>query len=167
MRATDAFNACDQVRIIIRDALVACGRPAITTSYVAAGIVPWDDCCGTLTVAPENVFRTGVFPNPGPDPTGCFDGLIAVQMVVLVVRCLPTIDDGGNPPAADDMAAAYRALLLDAAVVWNTIVGLADPDTEVDGPQQTFVGADGGCIAAESRFTVSVDAELWCPPGCA
>jgi hypothetical protein len=163
--ATDGYNACEQVRLIMLDALTACARPPITTSYVAAGIVPWDDCCGTLTVGLENVFRTGVFPNPGPDPTGCFDGYIAVQLVVLVVRCLPTIDDSGDPPEAADMAAAYKALLVDAAVVWNAVLGLADPDTEVDGPQQTFVGAEGGCIAAETRFTLSVDGDRWCT-GC-
>lgn len=156
----DVASVCTYALARVADALSACGRPA-TTAYVAAGLVAWDDCCGMLVVAPERVFRTAVFPTEGPDENGCYDGLIAVALVVLLVRCVPVVDDRGHAPATADLSDAYAELLADAAVVWNELMAWPR-DWESSGLAQTYVGAEGGCIGVETRITVGVDQDAWC-----
>lgn len=143
-------------------ALVACNRPPITTAYVAAGLAAWDDCCGSLIVAPERVFHSTTFPVEDTGEVICFEGLIAVQFVVILLRCMPTMDSRGNPPTAAQMQAAYGGLMDDAAVVMNAMSGdLPDGSWERTSCAQTFVGADGGCIGVETRFTIGIPQQEW------
>lgn len=143
-------------------ALTANNRPALNRVHVAAGLVAWDDCCGMLVAAPERVFRTGRFPIEGPDPMGCFDGLIAVNLVVLLMRCIPVLDNRGNAPSVSELDAAYRAVMTDSAIVWNALSGPWPTEWETSGLNQMFVGAEGGCIGVETRLVVGVPYELWC-----
>jgi len=146
----------------VRDALVVCDRD-VQTAYVAAGSVAWDNCCGQLVVAPERVYRTARFPTEGPDENGCYDGLIALDLVVLLLRCVPVIEDDGSVPDDLELGAAYSAILNDAAVIWDVLATVDLPDWwERANQGQTFVGAEGGCIGVETRITVGVDGELWC-----
>ena len=146
----------------IRDALVLCGRD-VQTAYVAAGSVAWDNCCGQLVVAPERVYRTARFPLEGPDENGCFDGLIALDLVVLLLRCVPVIEDDGSVPDDLELSAAYTGILADAAVIWDVLASTQLPEWwERANENQVYVGAEGGCIGVETRVTVGVDAELWC-----
>jgi hypothetical protein len=161
--ALDLAGVCSYVLDKTNAALVDCGRP-VTTKFVAAGLVAWDDCCGMLVVAPERVFRTARFPVEGPDENGCFDGLVAVNLVVLLMRCVPVLDDRGRPPTEDAMSEAYADLLHDAAIVWNELGDHAWPEGwESASQNQVFVGAEGGCIGAETRVTLGLDQEAFCP----
>jgi hypothetical protein len=160
--AIDAASVCAVVLERINNALDECGRPA-RAAYVAAGLVAWDDCCGMLVVAPERIFRTARFPIEGPDENNCYDGLIAVSLVALLVRCVPVLDDSGRPPTVEALGDAYAEVLADAGVVWNELSRWPE-GWESSGQAQTFVGAEGGCIGVESRVTVGLDQELWCPP---
>lgn len=144
-------------------ALLACGSTGLNRVHVAAGLVAWDDCCGMLVAAPERVFRTARFPTEGPDENGCFDGLIAVNVVVVLVRCVPVLDDLGNPPTVVELNAAYLALLNEAAVVWNALSGSWPSEWVTSGLQQSYTGAEGGCIAAETRIIIGVPQEQFCP----
>lgn len=162
MIASNPYDVCEQVRQVVEGRLSACERP-VTTSYVAAGLVPWDDCCGTLTVAPERVYRTGIWPAEGPDPLGCYDGQIAVSIVVLLLRCVPVVDDQGRAPTVNASNLAYKTALEDAAIVWDATGDLPQLlGTEIAGQAQTYVGADGGCIGSETRLVVAADADRWC-----
>jgi len=159
----DVAGLCGYVLDKVNVALEDCGRP-VTTRFVAAGLVAWDDCCGMLVVAPERVYRTARFPVEGPDENNCFDGLVAVTLVVLIMRCVPVLDDRGQPPSSEAMGAAYGDLLHDAAVVWNELGDKMWPDGwESTGQNQVFVGAEGGCIGAETRVTLGLDQEAFCP----
>ena len=142
-------------------ALDDCGREPISRAYVAAGEVAWDDCCGMLVVAPERVFRSQTFPSQASDEEICFGGFIAVDYVVLLVRCVPVVTNDGRAPSAAALQAAYDELLGDAAVVFNAVASDM-PDYWVrTSPAQSFVGANGGCIGVETRVTIGIEQDLF------
>ena len=142
-------------------ALSDCGREPISRSYVAAGDIAWDDCCGMLVVAPERVYRSQTFPAESTDEEICFGGYIAVDYVVLVVRCVPTVTDQGRAPSVSSLQAAYDSILEDAAVIYNAVTGDL-PDYWVrSSVAQTFVGAQGGCIGVETRLTIGIEQDRW------
>lgn len=161
--AVDVAGVCSYVLDKVNATLEDCGRP-VTTKFVGAGLIAWDDCCGMLVVAPERVFRTARFPVEGPDELGCYDGLIAISLVVLLMRCVPVLDDRGQPPTEEAMGAAYGELLSDAAIVWNEVGDDMWPDGwSSTGQVQSYIGAEGGCIGAETRVTLGLDQEQFCP----
>ena len=165
--AVSAFDVADYWLGTVHDGLVECDRPAISRTYVAAGEIAWDDCCGMLVVAPERVYRSEVFPTENGDEELCFGGYLVVDLLVLIVRCVPTVDDRGRAPSANALQAAYRTLIEDAAVVWNLVTGPLPDEMVRANVAQTFVGAQGGCIAAETRFTIGLEQTgfaICCPP---
>lgn len=159
-----AASVCETIRSYVATRLTACGF-TISSTFVGAGLIAWDDCCGMLVVVPERIFRSAVWPIEGPDPQGCYEGQVAIQLTVLWLACMPTVDDRGRPPAVAAMSKAYNEFLAAAAVIWNSLAALPF-DWEATGLNQTFLGTEGGCIGVESRLTVGVDEELWCVSTC-
>lgn len=142
-------------------ALEDCGREPISRAYVAAGQIAWDDCCGMLVVAPERVYRSVIFPTENNDEDECFGGYLTIDLLVLLVRCVPTVDDRGRAPTSASLQAAYQRIIEDAAVVMNAVTTDL-PDTWVRAaPAQTFIGAEGGCIGVETRFTIGLEQPSW------
>lgn len=158
------YELCDWLRAEILAALDSCGRDPVTTSYPGVGLIAWDDCCGQLVVTPERIYRTQQFPLEDTTDERCSQGTIAVDLLAVLVRCVPTPDAAGNAPSAAELAAAHKAVLDDAAVCWSAMSGPLDPDLEWERASlsQQFVGAEGGCIAIESRVTIGVEAAYWC-----
>jgi hypothetical protein len=138
-------------------ALADCNREPISTSYVGSGQVAWDDCCGTLVVVPERVFRSSAFPAEDTDEVICFDGLIAIEFSVMLLRCIPVIDERGRAPKDTAMEVAYANLLGDAAVIYNALTSQFPDYWERTNPSQTFIGAQGGCIGVETRLIVGLE----------
>jgi hypothetical protein len=159
-----AATVCEAVRAYVAERLTACGF-TITTTYVGAGLIAWDDCCGMLVVVPERIYRSAVWPIEGPDPQGCYEGLAAIQLTALWLACMPTVDDRGRPPSVAAMSVAYTDFLNAAAVVWNALAELPW-EWETTGLNQTFLGTEGGCIGVESRLTVGIDEDQWCVSSC-
>lgn len=151
-----AHSVAGDVLGIVREALEVVGRP-VSTSYVAAGAISWDDCCGTLVVMPERVFRSTAFPLESNDAELCWGGFVCVDLVVLLIRCVPTVTDQGAAPPVDSMAVAYQALLEDAAAVWNRLEGPMPHGWSRAGLNQLFSGDQGGCVGVETRLTVGLD----------
>lgn len=139
-----------------KQALEDCSRKEISRSYVAAGQIVWDDCCGLLVVAPERVYRSQEFPQEAGGLEICFGGTIVIPLVVVLVRCVPGLDPKGNPPSANALQVAYTELMGDAAVVYNAVISELPDDWERANPTQTFVGAEGGCIGVETRVVIGV-----------
>jgi hypothetical protein len=81
-----------------------------------------------------------------------------------LVRCVPSPDDRGNAPKPEALAAAHKAILDDAAIVWQSMASALPPEWEWDRSSlsQSFIGNEGGCVAIESRVTIGVDADSWC-----
>ena len=161
--AETPYAVCELWLSRCREALEASGAEPITASYVAAGAIAWDSCCGLLVVAPERVYRYAEFPVEGTTDYVCEVGFIAVNVLVLLLRCVPTIDDRGIAPTPAAMDAAYEAVLKDSAVIWNTVVGDLPEGWQRATVDQMHVGAAGGCIGVETRFTIGLAQEEWCP----
>jgi hypothetical protein len=161
--ATTSAAVCELWLTRVRDALDACSSQPIKASYVAAGLVAWDDCCGVLVVAPERVYRSAQFPIEGATDDECETGFLVVDLVVLLLRCVPTLDDRGNAPAPADLDVAYKEVMHDGAVIWNTVTDQLPEGWERANVEQTYVGAMGGCIAVETRLTVGLPQSVWCP----
>ena len=144
-------------------ALEACPASApITESYVVIGDLSFDDCCGVLAAAPIRVFKTAAFPTPVTDATNCDSSLLAVEITVILLRCAPVIDAQGNLPSPAEMSAAFTAASDDAAVVLNAMMADLPEGWERANLEQTFEGADGGCIAIDTRMTIGLPQSEWC-----
>lgn len=143
-------------------ALADCDREPVNRAYVAAGQIAWDDCCGMLVVAPERVYKSATFPTQNADEELCWGGYLTVDLLVLLVRCVPVIDDRGRAPSASALSTAYQKLIDDGAVVYNAVTAaLPDPEWMRALPTQTYSGAEGGCIAVETRFTIGIPQNEW------
>lgn len=146
----------------VESALAECDRAPINRAYVAAGGIAWDDCCGMLVVAPERVYKSATFPQQDSTEELCWGGFLTVDLLVLLVRCIPVVDDRGRAPTAAALQAAYLELIEDAAVVYNAVTAsLPNPEWMRALPTQSFVGAEGGCIGVETRLTLGVQQDEW------
>lgn len=162
--ATTSAAVCELWLTRVHDALKACPTSApIDSAFVAAGAIAWDSCCGFLVAAPERVYRSADFPIEGTTDYVCETSMIVVDIVVLLLRCVPVVDDRGVPPTPAALSVAYDAILTDAAVIWNTVVGELPEGWERSGVDQAFVGAEGGCVGIETRMTIGLSQDAWCP----
>ena len=151
------FDVAQWVQQTALTALEDCGRESISTTYVGSGAIAWDDCCGSLIVVPERIYRSSEFPAEDTTEVICFDGLIAVELNVILLRCIPVVDDRGRAPSESSLQTAYSNLLGDAAVIYNALTGAFPDYWERTNPAQAFIGAQGGCIGVETRLTVGLE----------
>jgi hypothetical protein len=155
------------------DALEACGiSEPIVESYVVVGELAWDECCGILAAAPARTFKTVNFPQAVSDVTNCDSSLLAVDIVVILLRCMPSIDAQGNMPTPAEIGAASAAIANDAAIIMNAMMAPMPEGWERANLEQTFEGAEGGCVAIDTRMTIGLPQTDWCvacveppPPG--
>jgi hypothetical protein len=129
---------------------------------VALGLPAWD--CEQLTVSIERIYAHGGDVNiEAPTVTHAHPGFLmrAAVMSVLLLRCVPTSDDSGTPPAAEDEQAGALAVYADQQLVENAIIdaynagGLASCAglTIVEWLSQTPQGALGGGL---TRLRISL-----------
>lgn len=151
-------DACSALLAVVAGALSEAGRPA-GRSAVVVGQVAWDDCCeGYLYVGCERLYHSSTFPveDAGWDP--CHVSANAALFVVGLLRCVPTLDDGGTPPSPAALTAASLVVYDDAAVILAALRTQAcDPDVTMVLAGQTYPGADGGCVAVETRLYLDLD----------
>lgn len=152
-----ALDVAQWVQQTSLTALADCNREEISLTYVGSGGIAWDDCCGTLVVVPERIYRSSSFPTEDTNEVICFDGLIAIELSVLLLRCVPVVDDRGRAPSQSALDTAYANLLGDAAVIYNALTSNFPNYWERTNPSQTFIGAQGGCIGVETRFTIGLE----------
>jgi hypothetical protein len=108
-------------------------------------------------VVPERIYRSTSFPTEDTNEVICFDGLIAIELSVLLLRCVPVVDERGRAPSQNSLDVAYGKLLGDAAVIYNALTSNFPDYWERTNPAQTFIGAQGGCIGVETRFTIGLE----------
>lgn len=161
MTYASAADVCRYWLNVVHAALVSCSRPEVKTRFVGSGEVAWDDCCGLLVVAPEAIFRYVAFPEAATGAEDCILGDLGMNLNVTLVRCAPTVSDRGIAPSADALDNAHTSLLEDAAVVWTAMSGDLPAGMERAGLAQSFVGAQGGCIAVETRMVVGIEQSKW------
>jgi len=133
-----AFNALEDAQ-----------RPVARTS-VTVGVTPWDDCCaGQLYARIDRLFRSDRFPAEGLYTGQECATPNAALIVVGLVRCYPSMDEGGNAPPAMDESSAALGLYDDAFLIWRTL------QTEQWWPDAVYVQGQGflsmgGCCAVET-----------------
>lgn len=162
--AASQLDVCELWLQRAYDELAACPTSEpIEASYVAAGATAWDSCCGLLVAAPERTYRSPSFPIEGQSDDDCETAMLVVDVLVLLLRCVPTIDDFGNAPKPAELSAAFNAIINDAAIVWNAVTGELPEGWQRANVDQAFVGAEGGCIGVETRLTIGLPQSEWCP----
>lgn len=147
---------------------------------VVPGTPAWDDCSdpcsgddgpgGQLTVNFARIYGTSRFPQEEIDNVqgtrGCQPpATMAAEMVVTLLRCVPTVNENGCPPTCEELSAAARVTHVDAATVYNALMCCLPKTGGRRGRrflmgQQKIIGPQGGCVGIEQRVIVAL-------PGCA
>ncbi|MET7981699.1 MULTISPECIES: hypothetical protein [unclassified Streptomyces] len=150
-------------------------------SCVVPGQPAWDTCddpCGEaattggqLTVNVARMYASSLDTFPSTEARdqavrgkrGCkLPGLTAVELVITVLRCVPTPNDQGCPPSCEDLAAAARVINFDAVSVLNALdcclpaLGVRRQGLLYVIGAQRQVGPEGGCAGTEQRVTVGL-----------
>jgi hypothetical protein len=160
------YNVCDYYVKLAVDALVEQEAKPVEVAYVSFGLPPYDNVCGQLTVSPELVYRSIIFPTESVDAEICDGGSIALNLLLTLVRCVPTLSDSGVPPTAEAIAEAHNSVYWDAAVLWNALTGpLPDDEWERASVTQTPVDTSGGAVGVEFRWTIGLPEDQWCVSG--
>lgn len=156
-----AYDACEALRLSLLGSLATSKH--ISTSYVGLGQVAWDDGCGTLVVTPVRQFRYVSFPSELTGAEFCDGGLLGLEVLVTLLRCVPEPDNMGRPPTAKQLADAHQGILSDAAKIWVALACDDLPDEEWERAQlrQSFNGGLGAVIAVETRFLLGLGCSCW------
>lgn len=154
------------VAVSLRDNLVA-QIPDLATKRVC--ITPgnqyaWDACeCGSIGVYLTRMYHANTWP-PGeaPDVGPCPPTFIAIDYVVVVLRCVAGPDNNGRPPSCQSLDAAAQLAFVDmgkmriavsdsvnALMNSGKILEYAIRDHSTTGPQ-------GGCVGSLMNITVGV-----------
>ena len=144
-------------------ALEACStNESILESYVVMGELAWDECCGTLVGVPLRTFKSATFPNPLTDVTNCDNSMLCVDIAVILLRCAPVVDAVGNLPTPEAMTTEFTKVSTDAAVIFDEFMGSLPEGWERANLEQSFEGADGGCVVIDTRMTIGLPQTDWC-----
>ncbi|MFF1468063.1 hypothetical protein [Streptomyces mirabilis] len=155
-------------------------------SCVVPGAVAWDGCddpCnatleggagGQLSVNVSRLYSSTEFPTadrtlPPTQARGrtmcAAPPAMAVELVVTLLRCAPSFDEGGCPPSCEALGEAARILHTDMVVVRNAVECCLPTTGEQRRGRVVFVGESrtvgpqGLCVGLEQRVTVAL-------PGC-
>lgn len=131
----------------------------IHDSFCVIGELVWDECCGVLVGVPLRTFKSATFPQQ--DVSNSTNNLLAVDIDIVLLRCLPVMDTNGNIPSTEELSATFAAASMDAAVIFDTMLNDPPPGWETANIEQTF-DAEGGCIAIDTRLTVGLPQTDWC-----
>lgn len=157
-------------RATVQQSLTDAQRPDLNfdDSLIAAGAVAWDSCCGFLAVAPIRTYRyINPFPQEVVGDDSCDYAGIGVELSAVWLRCVPEIDDSGNPPSTMALQAAYDVLLNDHDPIWNALVSAemvempGGWELERSAPVITWLGDQGGCVGLDARIQLGVDCSQW------
>ena len=161
---TSQYEVGEIILARIAGALEAAGRAEVTTSYVGAGQIAWDDCCGQLVVNPERIYRYVEFPNEMTDAeAACYVGEMALVVSIVLLRCVSVLSDSLEPPSEDSLREDHARIHADATVIWGSVNGSWDEyGWQRAQVSQAFIGAEGGCIAIETRLTLGLGQDDWC-----
>lgn len=133
--------------------------------------IPWDDCdCGgQVALAIQQVYGSDTFPaqfTGGWHP--CGPRWSIVQALVSVTRCVPGMDDQGNPPSCPAELAAAITLENDRTAVRQALACCLRDLQQARPPRignwsllpSVTVGESGQCAGVETVFLFSIPACL-------
>lgn len=132
---------------------------------VVPGAIAWDACdCGLLAVSVGTIYPTEQFPNPAQVrvSNACDAPYEAAEIIMQVVRCVPTADDNLNPPTTAALDASAREILTDAHQMMRAVsleLCQMNRDREISDflmRALTPQGPSGACGGNELRAVVSL-----------
>lgn len=140
------------------------GRPALERAYIATGFVAVDSPCGQLTVIVDRVWRSLNARDEALGVDACQVASIMIDFDVLLVRCVPTGDDRGNPPTPRELTDAYQAILEEQTIVYRCFTDGDLPGElwDVASISQDSSGANGGAVAVDTHVTIALNVTEWC-----
>lgn len=119
-----AYDLAERLRVCAHDRLAATDAGAPPRSCVIAGGIAWDNCeCGQLTVAITSAYPSAKFPTPSANTAAefaqgkCGQPLLVFEMTITMLRCVPGMNDNGDPPPCDQLAESALTTVLDATAV--------------------------------------------------
>jgi hypothetical protein len=156
----------DRITPYLEDILAAvlayvddCDLPHFCRTGLVGGNPAWDDCCDCGDGSGQLWVRLVTWePDPEfiqPTPFGC-DQPTMLTIGVGALRCVPTIDEHGNPPSASAETTSARQILHDAEVVKNAVMCSIE---ERFWQGWTALDYAGGCGGGEHLFLIPY-------PGC-
>lgn len=100
------------------------GDLTIQRKCVVPGEVAWDNCqCGQLVVSEERRYGSREFPlEEVTSEAECGEPYLVVVLHVNLTRCVPTMDQNGNPPACDALDTAARQLMRDKRNIRSAVM---------------------------------------------
>jgi hypothetical protein len=136
-----------------------CGAGPVCTAAIFPGEeVAWDYCgecasdhCGFVYIKLTQGYPSTTFPAPALD-LSCAAPL-AFQVDLGIVRCLPVMDDDGDPPDPDELSASALSMMDDMFAIKHAIAQVADKVHILGNwvPQ----GPVGGCVGGYWTLFVS------------
>lgn len=156
------------IGVCVVDALeqTPAGAPDRQCLLVPTFQIPWDncDCGGQVALAIQQVYGSDTFPVPFAKTwQPCGPHWSVTQAIVSVTRCVPAIDDQGNPPPCPDELAAAITLENDRTAVRQALacclreLKTALPPLIGDWAMlpSITVGESGACAGVETVFLFS------------
>lgn len=121
---TAAYDLAVRLLDCAHDRIIAAGTGEVGRACVIAGGISWDNCeCSQLTVAITSAYPSAKFPTPSANTAAefaqgkCGQPLLVFEMTITMLRCVPGMNDSGEPPPCDDLQAAALVAVLDASAV--------------------------------------------------
>lgn len=149
-------------------------KMAVADHYAAQGValpawqqvLAWTPAydCEMVAVYPEAAFAHDGSMNATDTAAAMADPAHAMRyarIAIAVVRCVPTLDDNGNPPATTVAEAAALPILTDALLVWDAVVAAQRAGTiptcgSVAFESWASVEANGGLGGGVTRIRCAV-----------
>lgn len=131
-------------------------------TYVATGVIAWDDCCdGQLSVNVTRVYVSTRFPSDAAaEMLQCTVPFTAIEMTVSLLRCVTAMDEDGNPPPADVITEESKRTLLEARAIWRAILCYMFENRDVWSSAvrgQNMLGPEGGFAGSELQITIGLN----------
>jgi hypothetical protein len=126
------------------------------------GNIAWDSCeCGQLALTVQRIYPTRTFPIDASEELvngGCMLRPLAVQVLVSILRCAPSLQSSGAAPTCDALLRSALEIHGDAYAVRRAVECCLQElkntfqifSFSVGGTN--FVGPDGGCVGSELTF---------------
>lgn len=165
----ETFNRLTTVLGEVVDALDAFGQPVAGSTIEPASPAGLDYCCpqvadgdgGHAYIRIVRAHVTNPFPQQSVTPGKCPQ--VGVLAEVGVLRCAPTMDSAGAPPAAELITALAAEVVADMSIMYTVLVehrpDYALHPVAID--TYTPIEVEGGCAGGVWQFWLDVAV---CPP---
>lgn len=150
----------------VREGLISTGCGDVNRFCpIVPGNIAWDECdCGMLAQTITQTFPSNVFPTAAVDQrqTACGPNLLVVNVLATLVRCVPIMDDNGNPPNCLALEDAAVQLECDRQVLRYSITcylrSLRDQYTihEFSVGAASSTGPEGACAGIELPYQFAI-----------